>query len=663
MIGTASGCGVNETDRERLIMLDRSIVQEVRDIVHERGHVNKNEIVETYRLTEDDYAELQEQILKDPSIRKGPKRSGGFVFQEKRQRIPEKPSKESPLLTTQWERETVERLTELLTKDILGTLLGDLERAVRRLRNRETGIDDTTKRDLAAALVIQHGIDLFREPAIRKRVGAACRVNPPKRWHPGKGAAVEFVIQTRFPRELAGIPTPDTLPDYEYLEGRFDLGALEDFQEDVKKQLDRVLECQGDRAIMTLPTGAGKTRVAVESVRDWLTRRYDITDRVANQAVVLWLAHTEELCEQAHACFRQVWTNSENVCPLLLIRFWGHYTRDMDNYGAVLQGILSRPTVLISTPQRIVNLLDNRVEGGESVIEGLRKSLGVLLIDEAHRAAAPSYRRILRDLLPSERHVPVAGLTATPFRMEYDKEDPEKGTRELVDIFKEIIEPTDTLGQDPAGRLEQLQERGILARPIWREIHTNTIVRLHGVSEDEAISEEEMERIDRSMALATDKTQRRLRILEKLLPLANAQANSILYFGPSVRDAECMAFLLRRKHIPAAVITGNTRDVTRRQLVKEFRQGKIRVLCNCEVLTTGFDAPRVTHIVVARPTVSRVLYEQMVGRGLRGPRFGGTESCVILNCLDDFRGKLPPLGYESWRRLWMTSPTREIVMV
>jgi DNA repair protein RadD len=352
---------------------------------------------------------------------------------------------------------------------------------------------------------------------------------------------------------------------------------------------------------MTLPTGAGKTRVAVESIRDLLTRRYDVSGRITSQAAVLWLAHTEELCEQAHACFRQVWTNSENVCPLLLIRFWGHYTRDMVKHGAVLQGILSRPTVLISTPQRIVNLLDDRVEGGESVIEGLRKSLGVLLIDEAHRAAAPSYRRILRDLLPSEQAVSVAGLTATPFRMEYDKDNPEKGTRELVEIFHDIIEPIRTLGDDPGERLKELQEREILARPECRTIDTHTIVRVIDFSEDGFVSEEEMERVDRGMALATDKTQRRLAILEHLSPLAKEQANSILYFGPSVRDAECMAFLLRREHVPAAVITGNTRDVTRRQLVTEFKQGKIRVLCNCEVLTTGFDAPRATHIVVARP--------------------------------------------------------------
>jgi superfamily II DNA or RNA helicase len=72
------------------------------------------------------------------------------------------------------------------------------------------------------------------------------------------------------------------------------------------------------------------------------------------------------------------------------------------------------------------------------------------------------------------------------------------------------------------------------------------------------------------------------------------------------------------------------------------------------VLTTGFDAPKVSHVVMARPTVSQVLYEQMVGRGLRGRVFGGTDTCVILDCQDDFGNTpvRPELGYRRFRRIW-----------
>jgi superfamily II DNA or RNA helicase len=57
--------------------------------------------------------------------------------------------------------------------------------------------------------------------------------------------------------------------------------------------------------------------------------------------------------------------------------------------------------------------------------------------------------------------------------------------------------------------------------------------------------------------------------------------------------------------------------------------------------------------MVARPTVSQVLYEQMVGRGLRGEKFGGTDSCVIIDCIDTIRGTRPTLGYEAFRKVWM----------
>lgn len=66
------------------------------------------------------------------------------------------------------------------------------------------------------------------------------------------------------------------------------------------------------------------------------------------------------------------------------------------------------------------------------------------------------------------------------------------------------------------------------------------------------------------------------------------------------------------------------------------------MLCNYGVLTTGFDAPSVRCVVVARPTVSHVLYEQMIGRGLRGPAFGGTDQCLIIDVDDNIQWRNRP---------------------
>ena len=73
-------------------------------------------------------------------------------------------------------------------------------------------------------------------------------------------------------------------------------------------------------------------------------------------------------------------------------------------------------------------------------------------------------------------------------------------------------------------------------------------------------------------------------------------------------------------------------------MIEQFRSGEIRVLCNFGVLTTGFDAPKIDVLCIARPTTSIVLYSQMLGRGLRGPAIGGTERCQVIDVKDNIIG-------------------------
>ena len=108
----------------------------------------------------------------------------------------------------------------------------------------------------------------------------------------------------------------------------------------------------------------------------------------------------------------------------------------------------------------------------------------------------------------------------------------------------------------------------------------------------------------------------------------------VLYFGLSVNDAKLMSLLLNRRGIKASHVSGVTDMQTRDKIIAEFRDKKIQVLCNCKVLTIGFDAPKITHVVLGWMTDSRVLYNQMIGRGLRGQRFNGTDVCEIIQVKD-----------------------------
>jgi superfamily II DNA or RNA helicase len=116
--------------------------------------------------------------------------------------------------------------------------------------------------------------------------------------------------------------------------------------------------------------------------------------------------------------------------------------------------------------------------------------------------------------------------------------------------------------------------------------------------------------------------------------------------------AEIVPVLLRAQGVACGLVSDATRAPQRRRTIDAFRRGELRVLCNCEVLTTGFDAPQVTHVVIARPTVSHVLFEQMVGRGLRGPQFGGNEHCHVLYFVDQLDIDNVRLGFNAWRRIW-----------
>jgi len=630
-----------------------SLKQDVVQVIFARGELRRDEIKELWGLTADDYETLRQQLVEEKLLE--PMRgTGGFRARIARRPLPpEEPGSLAGLCSTEWEAQGAERLAELLSHAELEALLGGLVYTLRRARMKLTGEDRRgTKRELAAALIIAHGIDLFRHRGIRSLIAKRCDAPFPSRWHPGKGAALEFVRQVRFPAEYTGIPAEDSPADFEYLEGRVDLPPLQAFQLEVQAKLTSVLKSVGGRAIVTLPTGGGKTRVAVDTIRDMLTARWQ---QGLGAGCVLWLAHTEELCEQAYLCFRQVWQASSAVCPLLLFRFWGRYTQDLVAHRETLSSVKTQPAVLVSTPQRIVNLLRGRLQHSQEVVEDLQRSAVLLLIDEAHRAAAPSYRTIVEAFTAVNPGAAVIGLTATPFREEYDPKDPDAGTRELRRLFKSIIEPIETLGEDARAALEAQR---FLARPSWETVKTRTYLKAPVLEDPDHLSEDDIERIDYALKIRADNPDRRLTVLERLLEICTDPQTQVLYFGPSVLDAECMAFLLRSRGVPAAFVSGSTRDVTRRKIVSDFKAGSVKVLCNCEVLTTGFDAPRVTHVVMARPTVSQVLYEQMIGRGLRGARFGGTDRCVIVDLEDNYRSDRPTLGYQAFRELWLRGRRR-----
>jgi DNA repair protein RadD len=480
------------------------------------------------------------------------------------------------------------------------------------------------RRQLASAADPLQLQDLHEFPSdIRGRRGTKSMVNAvaERRWHPGKRWARHFVRSLGLPTALAGIAGPRNEPEILEAEPFRPLPPLEDFQDELRQAVLGVLDSAHghNRGILTLPTGAGKTRTATEALTEWLP---------SNPGKgVLWIAQSEELCEQAVQAFREVWVDRGARAdgprePLILARLWGSG-----------RGIRNDAAVTVASIQKLHAIYrrdDDDVRREE--LQELAEQTGVVVVDEAHRALAPTYGDVLRFLGidlggTGASSMPLLGLTATPYRA-VDEE-----TRRLARRFHGRLLASSVLGSDP---VDELRRRCVLSSPIHSVIeHAGRAI---SVSDDPRY-EEHFERFndfhpDLLRRLGEDVVRNR-RLLDVLLQLPADWPT--LFFGCSVEQATAVALLLRRAGRNAGIVTAETRTATRRHRIEQFRAGELSVLSNYGVLTTGFDAPLVRAVVVARPTASPVLYEQMIGRGMRGSRFGGTDECSVIDVEDNIR--------------------------
>lgn len=512
------------------------------------------------------------------------------------------------------------RLRPRLPENELASFLVDL-----------TGPDLLQGQDLRRQLALAASPDeldsLHEYPSqCRGRGGTESRANAiaMRPWHAGKAWPMYFVRTLAFPLAFAGMAGNPTEPDEVEVEPFHPLPPLEDFQEDLCTRLLDVLygKQSQNRGILTLPTGAGKTRTAVEALIQW--RRAGPLRRG-----ILWIAQSEELCEQAVQAFREVWIDQGHRAggvrdSLSIHRLWGA--------GRIIP---ASPEVVIASIQKLHAIVrgeddPREVDQRRGELTLLAQELGAVVVDEAHRMLAPSYAEVLRFLKLEVTHgissvIPLVGLTATPYRA-LDEE-----TKRLSARFHGRLLAPECLGPDP---IAALRDRGVLARPIHEIISYSGTT--HSIDDDPKYREYYDRFGDFHPELLQKLGQERPRNQQILDILSSLPAHwPTLFFACSVEHARAMTVLLRRRGRTAATVSGETRPATRRYLIEEFRAGRISVLCNYGVLTTGFDAPCVRALMIARPTASPVLYEQMIGRGMRGPRFGGTEECRVIDLADN----------------------------
>ncbi|MFE7072910.1 DEAD/DEAH box helicase [Streptomyces sp. NPDC057620] len=436
----------------------------------------------------------------------------------------------------------------------------------------------------------------------------------------GLSAAVNFVSGLGLPVTFAGSRAPAP-PLFETIDGPRDFPALHEYQEDLVRNISTLLDrLAPQRAMLSLPTGAGKTRVTAEAVIRWVKRVGEL------KGPLLWIAQTDELCEQAVQSWKFVWSKVGAERPLVISRLWSS-----NEVGDVEE----HPHLVVATDAKLARCL------ATDAYDWLREA-SLVIVDEAHTAVSPRYTKILDELglnrYETRRHL--LGLTATPFRNTNEEE-----TRRLVLRFGERrLDDGIFPSGDPYG---DLQEWGMLAQVEHRTLEGGNIV----LTSEEKTQADLMAMLSRSaeQRLVEDHARSR-RIVDAVADLPDDWPT--LLFATSVDHANSLAALLNDRDIPAAAVDSTTSPQDRRRRIEEFRTGRIRVLTNYGVLTQGFDAPATRAVVVARPVYSTNVYQQMIGRGLRGPRNGGKDTCLILNVSDNIANFDTQLAFTQFEHLW-----------
>jgi len=496
--------------------------------------------------------------------------------------------------------------------DLRLRIAGDLLDAV-----EEDGVELTHVETAQLALHV-HGVETLK---VYGQALTARGLRVPSQWT-GRPATVKFVSgELGFPRTYAGFADTKLDPQVD-IAGPTSLPPLHDFQRGAANAIHGLVAMPTDRrGLLSLPTGAGKTRVAVQALVEAMAAS-------TVETPILWVAQTEELCEQAVQSWAEVWRGVGPEDTLRISRLWGKETASPRDDGG--------HQVVVATIDKLVSHCVDNVR-----FEWLRLA-GVVLIDEAHASTAPTYRKLMdwAEVSDSDSRAPLIGLSATPFRNDEDL------TRSLSRRYSERRLDKGVSGEKIS--ISLLQQKRILAQLDHRELDGSAGVPVNAKERDHFRQFADLPTsVLNKIGGDSERTNRLVRSVMEL-----PEDWPVIMFATSVAHAKTLAGLLNREGRTAAAVDGNTPPSIRRHLISEFKAGRLRTLTNYGVLTQGFDAPSVRALYIARPTYSPNLYQQMIGRGLRGPENGGSETCLVVDVKDNIDAFGKELAFREFEYLW-----------
>lgn len=380
------------------------------------------------------------------------------------------------------------------------------------------------------------------------------------------------------------------------------------------------------KMLVRMPTGSGKTKTAMHTIINQFVFKYQ------KKGLIVWVAHTKELLDQAYNTFCDVWKNI-GMARIMTYKLWDKFEVQKDELkdGILFVGIQK------------LNLIR---KNNSKLFDVIANKSNIIVVDEAHRAGANETRKTINELmLYSGQRKTLIGLTATPGRTGSEENEVFKRMfdNKIIDIDINILNQMN-LSKVQIDNIEPekdiikyFQRRGILSklkRTVleYGDLSTEEIetLRVHMTENGYRDVTEKFLRI-----IALNK-KRNKAIVNKLIEISNQHLPTIV-FACSVEHGKMLSAVLTLQGIKNGHIFGNMNPNERRKIIDRFKneEDDLNILINYEVLTTGFDATNIRCVFITRPTNSVVLYSQMIGRGLRGPQMGGNEYCELIDIADN----------------------------
>lgn len=414
---------------------------------------------------------------------------------------------------------------------------------------------------------------------------------------------------------------------------------LYDYQYMIKQQVINDIEDSThdlDKILIKMPTGTGKTKTTMHIISHY------INFLSKNNGLVVWIAHSDELLKQAYDTFKSVWSHLGHF-SINVYKGWAGYPETFEN-GILFTSIQS---LLAKMEKDVFSFIDQHSS--------------LIIFDEVHKVGAEKYSECIKRLTEREYgyHKKFIGLTATPGRTtEYSRNNSDfrREFNRIVEIEPDKvirISHTENESNNYNGSKEvipYLQDRGVLSK-IKRELLDFSVdagikasIKKELRAKREEFSDELLEKISKNKA-------RNKKIIEKLKYLNENNIPTIV-FACSIVHAQMISAFLKLIDIENSLVYGDLDKFTRAKAISDFKDGKVNIIINYDILTTGFDSTNIKCVFITRPTKSVILYSQMIGRGLRGPRMGGNKECLLIDVQENLSSYNENSAFKHFDAYW-----------